>query len=175
MSSLHTGALTVLLVCGAVSPALATCVSKKCPDAALVERARVSIQQTCGCMRAGQAHRAYMRCVKNALKAAELPELALPRPCRNVVRQCEGKSICGEPDAVVCCKTRKSGKVVASMRKSSTKCKNATACGAALGRYSTFDACGTTGTCAGVTTTTTPPTATTTTTTMPALGCGAER
>ena len=58
MSWLRVGAFGVLLPSGAVSPALATCVSKKCPDAALVERARMSIQQTCGCMRAGQPHRA---------------------------------------------------------------------------------------------------------------------
>src|SRR5262249_30481090 len=79
-----------------------------------------------------------------------------------------------QPDAVVCCKMKKSGKVVASMRRSATKCKSATACGATLGLYSTFDACGDTGTCAGAatTTTTTPPV---TTTTMPILGCGAER
>src|SRR5262245_55470621 len=64
------------------------------------------------------------------------------------------------------------------MRKSAARCKNATACGATLGRYSTFDACGPPGTCAqeATTTTTTPAaTATTTTTTIAPLGCGAER
>src|SRR5262245_54048951 len=162
MSRSSAGALALFLAAAAASPALATCVSKKCSDAALVERARTSLQQTCGCMQAGQPHRAYMRCVKKALKAAALPELALPRACRNVVRQCESKSICGEPDAVVCCKTKKNGRVVASMHGSAKMCKNATACGAALGRYSTFDACGTTGTCAGVTPTTTPTPPTTT-------------
>jgi hypothetical protein len=174
MSSLHAGALTLVLVSGATSPALATCVSKKCSDAALVERARVSIQQTCGCMRAGQPHRAYMTCVKKALKAAALPGLTLQRPCRNVVMRCESKSICGQPDAVVCCKTKKNGKVVASMRKSAAKCRKGAACGATLGRYSTFDACGATGTCAQEATTTTTPVSTTTTT-IPPLGCGAER
>jgi hypothetical protein len=173
MGWLLAGACAVLLASGAVSPALATCVSKKCPDVALVERARVSMQQTCGCMRAGQPHRAYMTCVKKALKA-ELSELT--RPCRNVVVRCESKSICGDPNAVVCCKTKKSGKVVASMRKSKTKCRNGTACGASLGLYSTFDACGSNGACAAQeTTTTAAPTTTTTTTIPPPLGCGAER
>src|SRR5262245_37611817 len=172
MSWLHAGAVVVLLASGATSAALATCVSKKCPDAALVERARVSMQQTCGCMRAGQPHRAYMRCVKKALKAAELPELT--RPCRNVVLRCESKSICGNPDAVVCCRTKKSGKVVASMRKLTAQCRKGTACGATLGLYSTFDACGSTGGCAAQETTTTVA-ATTTTTIPPPLGCGAER
>ena len=177
MNHLHVGALGLLLASSAMSPALATCVSKKCPDAPLVEQARVTIQQTCGCMQGGSTHRAYMSCVKKALKAAELPELTLPRPCRNAVMRCERKSICGEPDAVVCCKTKKSGKVVASMRKSATKCKNGSACAGTLGRYSTFDACGPTGACAqgAATTTTTLTPATTTTTLASPLGCGAER
>jgi hypothetical protein len=174
MSWLHAGAVVVLLASGATSPALATCVSKKCSDEALVEGARVSIQQTCGCMKAGQPHRAYMTCVKKALKEAQLPELNLKRPCRNIVLRCESKSICGNPDAVVCCRTKKSGKVVASMRKSTAQCRKGTACGASLGLYSTFDACGTTGTCAQEATTTTTPTVTTTTI-PPPLGCGAER
>jgi len=93
MRWLHAGAVVVLLASGASSPALATCVSKKCSDAALVERARVGIQQTCGCMKAGQPHRAYMTCVKKALKEAQLPDLNLKPPCRNIVKRCESKSI----------------------------------------------------------------------------------
>src|SRR5262249_18117422 len=165
---LHAGVLVVLLASGATSPALATCVSKKCSDVALVEQARVSIQQTCGCMKAGQPHRAYMTCVKKALK-----ETNLKRPCRNVVLRCESKSICGNPAAVVCCRAKKNGKVVAWMRKSTALCRKGTACGASLGLYSTFDACGTAGACAAQETTTT--TSATTTTTIPPLGCGAER
>src|SRR5215470_10983532 len=177
MRWLHAGAVVVLLASGASSPALAACMSKKCSDAALVERARVSIQQTCGCMKAGQPHRAYMNCVKSALEPAKLAALGLQRPCRNAVMRCESKSLCGEPDAVVCCRTKKSGQLVASIRKSAAKCKNAHACGASLGRYSIFDACGPTGTCAQeatTTTTTTTPSSTTTTTFSP-LGCGPER
>src|SRR5262249_60304187 len=146
MSWLHAGVVVVLLASGVTSPALATCVSKKCSDAALVERARVSIQQTCGCMQAGRTHRAYMQCVKSALKPEKLAALGLQRPCRNAVMRCESKSICGELDAVVCCRMKK-GKLLASIRKSAARCKNATACGANLGLYSTFDACGTTAAC----------------------------
>src|SRR5262249_442512 len=128
MSWLHAGVVVVLLASGVTSPALATCVSKKCSDAALVERARVSIQQTCGCMQAGRTHRAYMQCVKSALKPEKLAALGLQRPCRNAVMRCESKSICGELDAVVCCRAKKSGKLVASIRKSAAKCKNAHPC-----------------------------------------------
>jgi len=42
MSWLHAGAAAALLASGAMSPALATCVSKKCSDAAVVEQARSS-------------------------------------------------------------------------------------------------------------------------------------
>src|SRR4029077_4203879 len=90
----------------------------------------------------------------------------------NAVMRCESSSICGQPDAVVCCKTKKSGKVAASMRKSAANCKSGIACGASLGLYSTFDACNSTGTCAQEATTTTTPTTTPTTTTTP---CEAQR
>jgi hypothetical protein len=183
MSRMPAGALVVLLASGATSAALATCVSKKCPDAALVEQARVNIQQACGCTRAGQSHGKYMSCVKKTLRAAELTALLPRKPCRKIVKQCERRSICGKLDAVVCCKTKKSGKVVASIRKSATKCKNGTACTADLGLYSTFDACGPDGTCAGAVTTTSTKTSTTTTstktsmttTTTSATSCEAER
>ena len=96
-------------------------------------QARAIVEQTCECMRAGQQHRPYMTCVKRMLKAAQLPALVIPRWCRNLVKQCESRSICGNPDAVVCCKTKKNGKVVASMRKSTARCRSGTACGASLG------------------------------------------
>ena len=165
MTRLHVGALGLLLASSVMSPALATCVSKKCPDATVVQQARETIQQTCGCMQGVQTHRGYMKCVKSALKPAKLAALGLQRPCRNAVMRCESKSICGEPDAVVCCKAKKSGKVLASIRRSATKCKNARACGASLGLYSTFDACDRTGACAAAAPTAATPTTTTTTTT----------
>src|SRR5262245_65456694 len=101
MSWLHAGVVVGLLASEVTSPALATCVSKKCSDAALVERVRVSIQQTCGCMQAGRTHRAYMKCVKSALKPTKLAALGLQRPCRNAVMRREGKSICGGTTHVV--------------------------------------------------------------------------
>jgi hypothetical protein len=155
----------MLLASGATSPALAACVSKQCPDATLVQQAQVIIEEMCGCTRAGQTHRGYMKCVKTALRDERLTALMQQRPCRNVIMRCAKSSICGKRDAVVCCQTKKSGKVVASIRKSA-KCKNGRACGASLGLYSTFDACDTTGVCAGGTVTTTTLTSTVTTTTL---------
>jgi hypothetical protein len=176
MSWLRVGSLAVLLLSGALSPALADCVSSKCSDATLVQRAREALEEACGCTRAGQTHRAYVKCVKSALKAPTRPELTLERPCRRAVLRCEKRSICGRPNSVVCCKTKKkSGKVVASIRGSATKCKSGHACTASMGLYSTFDACDASGACAAEVTTETPTTTTTTTTAMPPLGCGAER
>src|SRR5262245_42514529 len=98
MSWLLAGASIMVLASGAMNPALATCVSKKCPDAAIVQQARATIQEECGCMRAGQTHRAYTKCVKGALKPAKLAALGLQRACRNAVMRCERQSICGQPD-----------------------------------------------------------------------------
>jgi len=151
MRLLPAGALAMLLVSGATLPALANCVSDKCPDAELVRQAREAIQHVCECTRSGQTHRAYMRCAKRALRAASVAELTLERPCRKLVIRCENRSICGAPDAVVCCKTRENGEIGASVRKSEEQCSNGAACDAALGFYSTFDACDSDGTCTGLT------------------------
>src|SRR5262249_33141785 len=155
----------MMLLPGAISPALAACVSKACPDAALIERTRLTLEERCGCMQPGQSHRAYMKCVRKVLDTTTEPDMLIDRPCRNAVVRCESKSICGQPDAVVCCKLRNLGTVVASMRKPARQCKKGVACGAALGRYSTFDACNPTGGCAaGIAATST---TSTTTTTLP--------
>lgn len=174
MTWAYAGALVVLLASGTMSPTLAACVSAKCPDEALVQQARGTIQQTCGCMRAGQTHRAYMKCVKNALKGADLSSLR--RPCRKLILRCERKSICGEPEAVVCCRMKKTGKVGATIHKLATKCKNGRACSASLGLYSSFDACDATGVCAGaIATTTTTASTTTTTTSLTSMTCEERR
>jgi hypothetical protein len=123
----------MLLLSSATTLALATCVSKTCSDAVLVQRARDAIEQTCECTGAGQTHREYVKCVKHALKVANVPAVTLERPCRKLVVRCESKSICGAPAEVVCCKTKRTGEVVTSVRRSAAKCKNGTACGAALG------------------------------------------
>src|SRR5262249_13861748 len=69
------------------------------------------------------------------------------------------------------CVLKKNGKVKSSIVGKAAKCKKGNVCGAALGFFSTFDACDPDGTCAGPTTTTTtsppPITSTTSTTTTP--------
>jgi hypothetical protein len=147
---LRVSGLVMVLLSAAAGPALAACISDACSDAAVVQAARDAIQDTCGCTLTEQSRRAYAKCAKRTLKAAGVPALELSKPCRNLVMRCERQSVCGDPDAVVCCRTKKSGKVVASIKRAAAKCKKGTACDSAPGRYSTFDACNPDGTCAGL-------------------------
>ena len=144
-------ALAVVLASAAIAPADAACVSKKCPEEALVEQARQKAQETCGCTRPGQSHGKYVKCVKKLVKAADLTALLPQKACRKLVTQCESNSICGKPNAVVCCETKKNGKIKASIKPSAAKCNKGDACGASGGFYSTSDACAADGTCATTT------------------------
>jgi hypothetical protein len=155
-------AVALFLLPAAAPPAFGACVNTKCSDSTAIEKARQMIQSTCGCTRSGQTHGKYKKCVKSALHAADLTALIPQKPCRKLIMKCENASICGKPNAAVCCSLNKHDKVKASIVGSSSKCKKGSACGAMLGLYSKFDACSTDGTCAGPTSTTTVPTTTTT-------------
>src|SRR5262249_49303320 len=145
----------------------------KCSDAASIEQARGIIQNTCGCTREGQTLGNYQKCVQSSLKLANVTALIPQKSCRKLIRKCENASICGTPNAAVCCVLKKNGKVKSSIVKSAGKGRKRIPGGAALGFYSKFDACAADGTCAGpvkTTTTTGPPTTPTaapTTTTTP--------
>jgi hypothetical protein len=143
-------------------PAFGACVNGKCSNLAVIEQARQMIQSSCGCTRSGQTHNKYKKCVKTALRAANLTALIPQKTCRKLIMQCENASICGKPNGAVCCSLNKHNQVKASIVKSASKCKKGSACGAMLGLYSKFDACASDGTCAGPTSTTTVPTTTTT-------------
>jgi hypothetical protein len=162
MTSLYAAALTVLLLSARMSPAFAACVNAKCSDTTAIQEARQRIQSTCGCTRSGQTHGKYKKCVKTTLKAADLTALIPQKSCRKLIMKCESASICGKPNAAVCCSLNNRNQVKASIVGSASKCKGS-ACGALLGLFSKFDACAADGTCAG-------PLATTTTTTSPAGG-----
>jgi len=143
-------ALSLLLLLTGTTPASAACVSDACP-ADVMEPARDAIQDACGCSLTSQKRGTYQQCAKRALKSASLPAVAaLPKPCRKLALRCEKKSVCGDDDAVICCKTKKSGKIVGSVERSPDKCDDGTVCPAAPHRYSTFDACNDDGTCAGM-------------------------
>jgi hypothetical protein len=156
-------AVAVSFLCqGAASPALGACVNTKCSDATAIQKGRQMIESSCGCTRSGQTHGKYKKCVKGALKAADLTALIPQKPCRKLIMKCESASICGKPNGAVCCSLNKRNNVKASIVGSASKCKKGSACGAMLGLFSKFDACSTDGTCAGPTSTTTSSTTTTT-------------
>src|SRR5262245_41575603 len=104
-----------LLVWAPLPRAFAACSSTKCADVAAVETARGLIQQQCGCTRADQKHSAYMKCVKSAVKEADITELVPTKPCRNLITRCEATSLCGKPGAAICCSLTKSGAVKSSV------------------------------------------------------------
>jgi hypothetical protein len=157
------GIVVTLLLSSLTTPAFAACVNAKCTDAAAIEQARAMIQSSCGCTRTGQTHGKYTKCVKGALKLANITALIPDKPCRKLIMKCENSSICGKPNAAVCCVTKKNGTVKASIVKTASKCKGS-ACGALLGLYSTSDGCASDGTCAG------PISSSTTTTTLVSHG-----
>jgi hypothetical protein len=163
MKSLYGAALATFLLCLQAAPAVAECTNTKCPDAAAITQARGTIQETCGCTRAGQTHGKYVKCVKSTLKLANLTALIPDKACRKLITQCESASICGKPNAAVCCALKNNGTLKASIAGKPTKCKGS-ACGAFLGLFSKFDACATDGSCAG------PVATVTTTTTIPSAG-----
>jgi hypothetical protein len=155
MGSLYAAALALAVLSGGVTSAHAACVSATCQDTTAIEQARATLQDTCGCTRSGQTHGKYTKCVKSALKLADLTALIPEKACRKLIMRCEKASICGKPNAAVCCVAKASGKVKASIVGTPAKCKKGSACGALLGYFSTLDACAADGTCAGPTTTTT--------------------
>src|SRR4029450_10980844 len=164
MRLLYAAAFAVLLA-ARMTPAFAACVNAQCTDTAAIERARATIQATCGCTRAGQTHGKYAKCVKSTLKLADLTALIPQKACRKLIRRCENASICGKPNAAVCCIAKANGKVKSSIVGNSAKCKKGNACSASLGFFSKFDPRPADGTPPGPPTTTTTTTVSTTSTT----------
>ncbi len=162
--------MVALLLCATVSPAVATCVDARCTDAASIENARAFLQSTCGCTRQGETHEQYRKCVRRTLKLSNLTALLPERRCRALVRQCERASICGKPNAAVCCVLRRNGSVKATIVGSPAACRKGSACGAALGRFGTADACAADATCAGAATSTTTTTVTAPRSTTSSMG-----
>jgi len=150
MKSFHAATvLGALLVAASASPSFCACISAQCADADAIERARAFIQDTCGCTRSGQTHGTYKKCVQSTLKLANLTALIPQKQCRTLIKKCENASICGKPNAAVCCVQKKNGKVKGSIVGSPSQCTKGSACGAPLGLFSKFDACNSDGACAG--------------------------
>ena len=144
-----------LLLSAPGSPARADCSDARCTDEASIDAAQALLESTCGCTQPGQTHQKYRRCVKSSLKLPGVMSLLSEKHCRALVLQCESASICGKPNAAVCCTLRRNGSVKASIVGSPEACRKGTPCGAALGLFTTSNACSADATCAGVATTST--------------------
>src|SRR5262249_31551590 len=132
-----TGPVVALLIRAPVAPALGACVDARCPDGASIESARALLQSTCGCTSQGETHQKYKRCVKSSLDLPALTALLPEKRCRALVVRCERASICGRPNAAVCCVLKKNGRVKASIVASPATCRKGNACRAALGLFGT--------------------------------------
>jgi hypothetical protein len=157
----HRVALFVVLAGSVVGIATA---AQRCDptgaDAADVAAARAAVAAQCDCATAA-THGAYVRCARDAAAAA-----LANRRCKGTVVRCAGRSTCGRPGAVACCRTRAGGAVRGTIRRSADRCRPPRGGAACVSpAESVCDACDAGG-CV------TPTTTTTTTTTLPAPVCG---
>ena len=111
-----------------------------CPDAAATAAVEASIEAQCDCHGA-RNHGTYVHCAKQVAKAA-VKAGTLSVACKNAVVSCAGRSVCGKPGFVTCCRTSTHGTTKCSIKSSPALCKpmrHGTAC---VGqRASCCDAC----------------------------------
>ena len=98
-----TGMVIALLLHAPGSLARAGCIDARCADEASIESARAFLESTCACSDPGQTHQKYRKCVRNSLKLPSVTNLLPEKRCRALVLRCESASICGKPNAAVCC------------------------------------------------------------------------
>jgi hypothetical protein len=146
---------SLLLLLGAVGHAGARCGDGP-GDAAAIAAARTQIETDCNCAGA-PSHGVYVRCASRVVNQ-RAGAGTLRRVCKGTVVRCVGRSTCGKPGFVTCCRPAARGGTRCTIR-AAGHC----AAGSCAGSIpSCCDACGADG-C--VTTTTT----TTTSTTLPIL------
>ncbi len=128
------------LVLGVVRPAFPGCGDEP-GDAEAVAAVRAQAEATCPCATAA-SHGQYVRCVKQvANQAARTGQL--PAGCRGAVARCAGRSTCGRPGALTCCRTTATGEQTCRTRRGAEACTappGGRACVAA--EASCCDACG---------------------------------
>jgi hypothetical protein len=145
MRLLGRGALAVTLSLLSVQLASATCSSRRCPatEADRVAALRTRVATDCNCSGVAR-HRDYVRCARQAIKAAvRAGELA--GRCKATVQRCEALTTCGHPEGIACCRVTSRGKMKATIAKSAAVC-GGTAC---AGVRSAMDACTDEGKCSG--------------------------
>jgi hypothetical protein len=124
----------------------------KCDDPAAVAAARAAADAECGCATSDD-HGDYVSCVSDFAKTFP----GLPKDCRGEVVSCAGRSTCGKPGFVTCCRTTSKGKFKCSTKSDVSKCKAPNGGTAVVGTGSCCDPC------QGTTTTSTTPATTSTT------------
>jgi hypothetical protein len=132
----------------------------KCTDTSVISSALESTVSTCSC--ASLKHGKFVQCVKKALKT-----FSGDKSCKKAAVKAAQQSLCGKPNAVVCCQATK--KSTGSVKKNANKCKKGNVC-QQTNRDSVLNAsplfqCTASGECVTTTTTTTSTTSTSTTTT----------
>jgi len=138
------------LAIAAARPALPTCGDRP-GDAQAVVDARAAATR-CDC--AAASHAAYVDCVARVANGEARAGRLRPQ-CRAAVVRCAGRSTCGRPGAVTCCRTGANGARRCSVRGSAGECTAPPGGSACVGSESSCcDACSV-GTCAAATTTTT--------------------
>jgi hypothetical protein len=65
-------------------------------------------------------HKAYLRCAKSVIEAA-VKAGNLPKECSRTTRRCEARSTCGRDGAMVCCVSKKTGKLKALVKGGNAK------------------------------------------------------
>jgi hypothetical protein len=141
------GASTVLLLSLLISyplagSARASCSSAECGQAVAVDAVRELVAASCDCA-GSDSHKAYLRCAKSVIKAA-VKAGNLPKECLRTTRRCEARSTCGRDGAMVCCVSKKTGKLKALVKGGNAKCRGTVCPGPAYAA----DACNSDGTCA---------------------------
>lgn len=143
------------------------------PDMSDVANARVAVAAACDCASA-TSHGAYVKCAATTANAT-----LVNKSCASAIKKCAGKSTCGKPTAVTCCRTNSKGKTSCSIKSTAVKCTAPKGGSACVGSFqSCCDACTTTGcatsTTSSSTTSTSVVTSTTTSTTIAGVSFAAD-
>ena len=157
---------STLLAALTATSAAANCDPTAEPDKTDIANARAAVEAHCACATA-TSHGAYVSCAAQQANA-----VLVNKSCASAVKKCAGKSTCGRPGTVTCCRTTGRGRTSCSLKRSASRCAAPHGGQACVGSFaSCCDACNVTG-CVATTTTSTSTTSTSTTTTTLGPICG---
>jgi len=94
---------------------VATAHAVPCRNPAAVAGTRQLAEAQCACASATR-HLSYISCVSRVTHDA-IVSGALPRRCKAAVIHCAQRSVCGNPNHVVCCRTTARGRTTCSIKR----------------------------------------------------------